>query len=91
MLFHDIPVFVDSRCDLYLKEFNGLKYSIFDDAINIVYDYEEKFEFYDVTHVLISTNTVFYKVISKDDDYIVLYEDKNFILFERLNYEKFEN
>ena len=91
LLFHDIPVFVDSRCDLYLKEFNGLKYSIFDDAINIVYDYEEKFEFYDVTHVLISTNTVFYKVISKDDDYIVLYEDKNFILFERLNYEKFEN
>lgn len=82
LLFYDIPVFIDSRCDLYLKEFNGLDYSIFDDAMNIEDDYEKKFVFYDVRHILIQNDSYFYKIISKDEDYIVLYEDDNFTLFE---------
>lgn len=82
LLFYDIPVFIDSRCDLYLKEFNGLDYSIFDDAMNIIKDYDKKFEFYDVSHVLIHTNSYFYRIISKDDNYVILYKDKNFTLFE---------
>ena len=84
LLFNDIPVFVDSRCDLYLKEFNGLEYSIFDDAMNIIYNYEEKFNFYGVTHVLISKDGLFYKILIKDDDYQVIYEDNSFILFKKM-------
>ena len=65
-----------------MKEFNGLDYSIFDDAMNIAGDYEEKFVFYDVRHVLIRNDSYFYRIISKDEDYGVLYEDDNFTLFE---------
>ena len=82
LLFYDIPVFIDSRCDLYLKEFNGLDYSIFDDSMNMMYDYEEKFLFYDVSHVLIQNDSYFYRIISKDENYVILYEDDNFTLFE---------
>ena len=64
LLFRGIPVFVDSRADLYTLQFNGEKNDdgkyegkdIFSDYINTsnigVY-YENKFEEYDITHVLI--------------------------------------
>lgn len=83
LLFNDIPVFIDSRCDLYLSEFNGLDYSIFDDEVNIINDYEKKFDFYDVTHVLIEKDDILYKVLVNDSSYKILYQDKYFILFER--------
>lgn len=86
LLYHNIPVFIDSRCDLYLSEFNGLGYSIFDDAMEIEYIYEEKFEFYDVTHVLVQKKDIFYQILSKDQNYHVIYRDKNFVLFEVKNY-----
>lgn len=83
LLYNDIPVFIDSRCDLYLSEFNNLDYSIFDDAMEIEYNYEEKFEFYQITHTLISNDSLFYKILFKDQDYTIIYQDKDFTLFER--------
>ena len=85
LLFNDIPVFIDSRCDLYLKEFNGLEYSTFDDAMNIQgkkYDYERLFDFYGVTHSLVKKNSVLEKLFMKDDKFSILYEDDYFTLFE---------
>lgn len=82
LLFNDIKVFIDSRCDLYLKEFNGLKYSIFDDAANIEKNYEKKFKYYEVTHILTSNKTMLHRIISKDKDYTILYKDKYFTLFK---------
>jgi len=84
LLFYDIPVFIDSRCDLYLKEFNGLDYSTFDDAMEIEHDYnyEEKFEFYDVTHALIIKKSTLNKLLEKDNNYEKIYSDKYFNLFE---------
>lgn len=83
LLFNDIPVFIDSRCDLYLKEFNGLDYSIFDDSVNIEYVYEKKFEKYGVTHVLLYKKEIFSKILKKDSNYDVVYKDKYFILFAK--------
>lgn len=83
LLFRDIPVFIDSRCDLYLPEFNGFNYSIFDDAVNIIYDYEEKFQFYGVTHVLVSNKDILCKLLLKDQNYNIIYQDKYFVLFEK--------
>lgn len=82
LLFNDIPVFIDSRCDLYLKEFNGLDYSIFDDVMNIKYDYEEKFDFYGVTHALVSKTSILNKLFEKDSNFTIIYSDKYFSLFE---------
>ena len=84
LLFKDIPVYIDSRCDLYLKEFNGMKYSIFDEMDDMEFKYEKKFIKYNVTHVLLNKKMPFYMILLKDSNYSILYEDKNFILFERM-------
>lgn len=83
LLFKDIPVFIDSRCDLYLKEFNGMDYSIFNELNNIAFKYEQVFVKHDVTHVLISKSEVLSVVLAKDSNYKNIYEDDYFVLFER--------
>ena len=95
MLLHDVPVFIDSRCDLYTPEFNGTynkeekKYEgqdIFSDYINVVNIstwYENKFEEYKITHVICKVNSKLKMVLSKDDKYKELYKDSNFIIYER--------
>ena len=85
LLFNDVPVFIDSRCDLYLKEFNNKNINIFDDAVDIIYNYESKFKKYKVNYVLIKTDDIFSVILKKDDNYKILYKDSNFVLYERLN------
>ena len=46
LVYKNIPVFIDARCDLYLKEFNGMGYSIFDKMENISRNYEKDFKKY---------------------------------------------
>ena len=94
LLFRGIPVFVDSRADLYTPQFNGEKNDdgkyegkdIFSDYINTsnigVY-YENKFGEYDITHVLIRKNSKLSMFISRNDKYIELYGDNNFVFYQR--------
>ena len=96
MLFEDIPVFIDSRCDLYTPEFNGeydkkeKKYKgrdVFTDFINIssisTY-YDTKFDEYKITHIIIKKNSKLKMLISRDDKYKEIYSDSNFVIYERL-------
>lgn len=85
LLHHDIPVFIDSRADLYTAEFNGLDYDIFDDYSYISSNYQEKFEFYNITHVLLyKDDNALTNVIKKDNNYKLLYEDEYFTFYEKL-------
>lgn len=94
LLFEDIPVFIDSRCDLYTPEFNGeydkdkKKYvgqDIFSDFINIstisTY-YDTKFSEYDITHVMTKTNSKLHMLISRDKKYKEIYKDDCFTIYE---------
>ena len=84
LLFNDIPVFIDSRADLYTKQFSGLDYDILDDFEFMPEFYQEKFEFYNITHVLIyKENNQFYNMLNNDINYSILYEDEYFALFKR--------
>ena len=85
LLFNDISVFIDSRSDLYMDEFNDLEYDIFDDYMNIVYCYEDKFEYYDIDYILQYVDSSLSLILYKDNNYKVVYEDKYFVLFERLD------
>ncbi len=94
LLFRGIPVFIDSRADLYAPEFNGNKNEvgkyegrdIFSDYINIssigTY-YETKFEEYDITHVIVVKKSKLNMFLSRNSDYKELYSDNNFIIYER--------
>ena len=88
LLFEDIPVFIDSRADVYDPQFNGWEDDIFRDFINLTgacSNYEEKFEHYGITHLLIYQNSTLDKVLRLDDNYNELYKDDNFIIYERLS------
>lgn len=88
LLYNDIFVFTDSRCDLYLPEFNGLDYNIFEDNMLIVGNYQEKMMFYNVSHVLLNKEETLYKILINDDNYKEIYSDTYFVLFERISYEE---
>lgn len=95
LLYRGIPVFIDSRADLYAPEFNGTKNEegewegrdIFSDYINVsnigTY-YEDKMVKYDITHVIIGKNTKLNMFLSRDDKYIELYSDDYFVVYERI-------
>ena len=97
LLLQDIPVFIDSRCDLYSPEFNGDLDAgidgrdIFSDALNIpglAVNYENMFEQYGVTHIILYENCKLGMVLLDDPDYKVLYSEGNFKIFERLSATK---
>lgn len=81
LLFNDIKVLIDSRVDLYLREFNDT--TIFEDTKKIFEDYEEIFEKYNISHVAIYKKDKLTKLLELDKNYNAIYEDKYFILFER--------
>lgn len=88
LLFEDIPVFIDSRADVYDPQFNGWEDDIFRDFINMsnaCNNYEEKFEHYGITHLLIYKNSTLDKVLRLDTNYKELYSDDNFIVYERIS------
>lgn len=94
LLFRGIPVFIDSRCDLYTPEFNEdldndiEGRDIFSDALNIAgvaVDYKSKFEEYGVTHVMLYENAKLAMILEDDSNYNKIYEEGNFVIFERLD------
>lgn len=94
LLFRDIPVFIDSRADLYSPEFNknpndddDMGKDIFSDALNIAgiaYNYVDAFDTYGVTHIISFSNSKLVMLLNQDDDYVKLYDDDTFTIFERI-------
>ena len=90
MIYRGIPVFIDSRADLYAPEFSGLEDDIFMDFIDVssigTY-YEDIFEKYNITHAIMYKNAKISMIIDKSNDanYKKIYTDDNFVIYERLN------
>ncbi len=87
MLFRGIPVFIDSRADLYSPEFNGKKDDIFMDFINtsgIGEFYQDTFDKYGITHIITYKNSKINMIIQKthDERCKELYSDKYFVVYE---------
>ena len=88
LMYRGIPVFLDSRADVYDPKFNGLKDDIFQDYIKtngLNKYYEDTFEHYGITHVISYANSKLALYLSHDYDYKELYKDKNFVIYERLS------
>lgn len=84
LMLNNIPVFIDSRLDVYCSEFNNT--DIFYDFISILTFsnyYETIFSKYDFTHILIKNDEYITKYLEQDTNYNKIYEDTYFTLFER--------
>jgi len=98
LLFKGIPVFIDSRADLYTPEFNE-NVDAFSDFINFnnincnIVEIEDKFSEYGITHLILYKNDSKSKLAKyveyNPERYNLIYptgelEDNNFYIFERL-------
>ena len=83
LMLNDIPVFIDSRLDVYCSEFNDT--DIFYDYVQIESNknIEEIFEKYDFTHLLFNNDSSVMYFLKNNSNYSVLYEDEYFTLFSR--------
>lgn len=87
LLFKGIPVFIDSRADLYAPEFSGKEEDIFSDFIDmssIGTFYGDIFEKYGMTHVITYKNSKINMIITKTEPekYNELYQDDYFVVYE---------
>lgn len=83
LMFHDIPVFIDSRLDVYCSEFNNT--DIFFDYVKVFsgsIHYEDIFEKYNFTHILLYNSETINTYIKRDTNYNLIYEDEYFSLYE---------
>lgn len=93
LLYKGIPVFIDSRADLYAPEFNTTTgkvedgkdiFTDFINASNLNVFYENIFEKYDITHIILYRNSKINSIICNTNDgtYNSLYEDDYFAIYE---------
>ena len=66
-----------------IKPFNNV--NIFNDTVDIFNNYNEVFDKYKVNYVLINNDSILYKLLNLDDNYIEEYSDKYFTLFKLNN------
>ena len=89
ILYRDIPVFIDSRADLYSPEFNpGI--NIFTEAVDVLLGnefYGPVFEKYGITHLLLKNDSYTNRIVSNVDteNYTAIYSDEYFTLYEKNN------
>lgn len=93
MLFRGIPVFIDSRADLYSPEFNtptGNRedgkdiFMDFIESSSIAKYYDTVFDSYDMTHVITTSNAKIAMLINNrgDNKYKEIYKDDHFVIYE---------
>lgn len=83
LLMNDIPVFIDSRADLYLEEFNT-NCTIFKDFLDFNDEYKSIIKKYDITHLLLKKNSKVRKEIKDNKDYNIIYSDDDYSIYEVL-------
>lgn len=87
LLFKGIPVFIDSRADLYTPEFNkGI--NIFNDFLSLdglnISNIEKKLDEYEITHLIMYDSSKLKIYIEQNKDkYNKIYHDGKFIIYER--------
>lgn len=78
LMFNNIKCFIDSRCDLYTKEYNK-NCNVADDymnTINCTENYEEILSKYNIEYLLISKDSALAKNIFNNSKYEKLFEDE---------------
>lgn len=83
LIYEDIPVFIDSRSDLYTEPFNH-KTDIFEECMNITENYGRIFKKYDITHILIYKDTELNQILAASSNYELVHKEGRFMLYKYL-------
>ena len=80
-----IKVFLDSRSGMYTEQENP-KCTVLKDWLSVTEgreNYQDIFDKYGITHVLVKNDEFINKYINKDENYNLLYNDNQFSLYEK--------
>ena len=84
LLMEGVPVFLDSRCDLYTPEFNkGV--TVFDDYMDVIYEkitISELMDQYQLEYAVVPVDNGEEVYMAEDDRYTELYKDKYFAVYQ---------
>ncbi len=83
LLFRGIPVFIDSRADLYTEEFNKGCTIFKDGVISIFKNYQQIFDKYNITHVVIYNSNKLKSILERDASYQKIYSDDYFSMYSK--------
>ncbi|WP_392552774.1 hypothetical protein RHO14_02610 [Orbus wheelerorum] len=85
VLFRGFKPMLDSRADLYTIEFNNKQDYIKEVAKLIAFQipYEEFFKKFNINYILLAKNDSLNSYINYDNKYQTIYEDKEFIIYQR--------
>ena len=81
LIYRDIPVFIDSRSDLYTKPFNH-KTDIFNECMKITENYGRIFNKYKITHILIYKDTELNQILAASSNYELVHKEGRFTLYK---------
>ncbi len=87
LMFNDIKVFIDSRCDLYNMEYN--KTTVFKDYTDLFYnnlDYRNIVSKYDIKYFFIRRNDALVNKLLYNSKNKVIYQDKLSVIIEIVDY-----
>lgn len=85
MEFKKLPVFMDSRAEIYLSKFNDT--SIIEDFLNLstgATHYNDVFDKYNMNYVLLENSSMIINYIYEDKYWNLLYQDNYFSFYERV-------
>lgn len=85
MEFKGLPVFMDSRAEIYLSNFNNT--TIIEDFLKLTgcqVHYNDIFEKYDINYVLVEAESRIWNYIYEDKNWNLLYQDNNFAFYEKV-------
>ncbi len=87
LLFKGVPVFIDGRADAYDPKFNGKREDYFLDymqtaSLNVWY--KDIFDKYNITHIILKTNSNLNIFLQRDISYKSIYNDGIFTIYECL-------
>jgi hypothetical protein len=83
MAYNDIPIFIDSRAEVYIKEFNGGK-DIANDYKNIhkLNKYKNIFKKYEFDYALVYKESTLDYILTLDDNFENIYDDDSFVIYK---------
>lgn len=89
LAFNDIPIFIDSRAEVYISDFNN-SYDICIDYADSLDPNKSKaiFDKYKFDYALVYRYGYACGILEVNNDYIEVYRDEDFVLYERKNNEE---
>ncbi len=90
--FYDIPVFIDSRAEVYMYEYNGGQ-DIINDYLKSkkLRSYKSMFDKYKFDYAIVDKGEDLHRLLSNDEEYELIFQESYYALYRHIPKEEKEN